>query len=271
MKKGWEVRGKARFYGVMGVLVLAVLGMDLAAWAWERAGSNFFHTQGRVFIGVNAATSSHGGDANAYLQVHNPESNPNNMEVARFTARVGANRMSYITVGDPTLDPKGTQGYLAYGPSTKKWHLGTHFQGPSLTVSSLADGGFVGIGVMAPTHPLHLKSGAHVTAGGIWSNASSRSLKENLEDLSAEKAMEAFGRLNPVVFNYRSDRSERHVGFVAEDVPELLASRDRKGLSPMDMVAVLTKVVQEQQKLIAEQRQTLAALSARVEVLEDKK
>jgi len=33
-------------------------------------------------------------------------------------------------------------------------------------------------------------------------------------------------------------------------VPELVATSDREGLSTMDIVAVLTKVVQEQQKKI---------------------
>jgi hypothetical protein len=41
------------------------------------------------------------------------------------------------------------------------------------------------------------------------------------------------------------DKDEKHVGFIAEDVPELVAMKDRKSLSPMDIVAVLTKVVQE--------------------------
>jgi len=34
-------------------------------------------------------------------------------------------------------------------------------------------------------------------------------------------------------------------------VPDLVATKDRKGLSPMDIVAVLTKVVQQQQKTIS--------------------
>jgi hypothetical protein len=33
-------------------------------------------------------------------------------------------------------------------------------------------------------------------------------------------------------------------------VPELVATQDRKSLSPMDIVAVLTKVTQDQQKRI---------------------
>jgi hypothetical protein len=55
-----------------------------------------------------------------------------------------------------------------------------------------------------------------------------------------------------VQFNYRSDDSETYVGFIAEDVPALVANRDRASLSPMDIVAVLTKVIQAQQARIEE-------------------
>ena len=40
--------------------------------------------------------------------------------------------------------------------------------------------------------------------------------------------------------------TRRLSGFIAEEVPELISTKDRKGLSSMDIVAVLTKVVQEQ-------------------------
>jgi hypothetical protein len=63
-----------------------------------------------------------------------------------------------------------------------------------------------------------------------------------------------------VKYNYKADREERHVGFIAEDVPSLVASKDRKGLSPMDVVAVLTRVVQEQQKTISDLNSRIAEL-----------
>jgi len=62
--------------------------------------------------------------------------------------------------------------------------------------------------------------------------------------------MTALRELQPTRFNYKVDKQEECVGFIAADVPELLANKDRNGLSPMDIVAVLTKVVQEQQKKI---------------------
>ena len=46
-----------------------------------------------------------------------------------------------------------------------------------------------------------------------------------------------------IKFKYKVNSDEQNVGFVAEDVPELVATKDRKGMSPMDVVAVLTSVL----------------------------
>jgi len=119
---------------------------------------------------------------------------------------------------------------------------------PRLTIIG---NGYVGIGIQDPEYPLEMASGAYVTTGGVWTNASSREYKDNIETLATEEALDALKELNPVKFGYKKDVTEKHVGFIAEEVPDLIATKDRKGLSPMDIVAVLTKVVQEQQKAIS--------------------
>ncbi|MDQ7000226.1 MAG: hypothetical protein Q9M12_04990, partial [Mariprofundus sp.] len=53
-----------------------------------------------------------------------------------------------------------------------------------------------------------------------------------------------------------------YVGFIAEDVPALVAMRDRKSLAAMDIVAVLTKVAKEQKAQLSEQKAQLSALKA---------
>ena len=104
------------------------------------------------------------------------------------------------------------------------------------------------------------------TTGGIsatqFINMSSRELKANIAELSGSEAMATLENLNPVKFNYKADSDKNlHVGFIAEDVPALVATSDRTGLSAMDIVAVLTKAVQEQRK-------TIAALEEKVKMLE---
>jgi hypothetical protein len=130
-------------------------------------------------------------------------------------------------------------------------------------------GGYVGIGTTNAQYPLHLGNGAHVTAGGVWTNASSRALKDDITPLTLERAQEALLALAPVEYVYKADPSERQVGFIAEDVPALVAQNDRTSLSPMDLVAVLTKVVQAQQAqltalqaTVTQQGKTIAALQA---------
>ena len=111
------------------------------------------------------------------------------------------------------------------------------------------DGHFVRIGnEIWPSHPLHMASDAHVTVGGVWTNASSRDLKENIQDISIEEAMAALALLTPKKYNYKVDKEDECLGFIAEDVPDLVATKDRKGMSSMDVVALLTKIVQQQQE-----------------------
>ena len=129
--------------------------------------------------------------------------------------------------------------------------------------------GNVGIGTQTPTHPLQMAGGAY-SNGSSWVDGSSREYKENIKNLNTEDAVETLKGLNPVTFNYKASPGEGHVGFVAEDVPELVATKDRKGLSPMDIVAVLTKVVQEQQKLVQEQHTVIKALRERLAQVESK-
>jgi hypothetical protein len=107
---------------------------------------------------------------------------------------------------------------------------------------------------------LQMANGATCTAGGVWQDASSRELKEDIRGLSANDAKDALSTLKPVRFNYKKDKEEEYLGFIAEDVPELVASKDRKGMSPMDVVAVLTKVAQEQQKTISELQKRISEL-----------
>lgn len=95
---------------------------------------------------------------------------------------------------------------------------------------------------------------------GKVEQGSSRELKENIRRLSGDNAMNAVMALDAVTFNYKTDPNSHSVGFIAEDVPGLVASSDRKTLSAMDITAALTKVVQEQQRQILILRKEVEAL-----------
>jgi len=109
--------------------------------------------------------------------------------------------------------------------------------------------GDVGIGVADPTHKLDISGGAYCD-GGAWVPGSSREYKENIKSITLDEAVDTLDKLDPVKFNYKTNKDEDYLGFIAEDVPELVATNERKGVAPFDVIAVLTKVVQQQQKAI---------------------
>jgi hypothetical protein len=127
--------------------------------------------------------------------------------------------------------------------------------------------GFIAIGVNAfpgsfdPAFPLELAgTGAHLTTGGIWTNASSRALKQDISALGLPEAISTLEKMEPVTYEYKAEPGETYVGFIAEDVPALVASSDHKSMSPMDVVAVLTRVVQEHEQTIQELRKEISEL-----------
>lgn len=195
--------------------------------------SQVFDNGNQVGIGTDEPTQRL--EVNGSLQIHDRNSNLAGLMITQSDGETGYimhNRASTLTIGAGSVD----------------------------RVTIDRDGN-VGIGTSRPAHPLELASGAHVTAGGVWTNSSSRAKKENIEALTLDEALAALVWLEPVHFNYKTDTVEQHVGFIAEDVPDIVATSDRTGLSTMDIVAVLTRVIQAQQ-------QQINALEARLDVIE---
>ncbi|WP_437295412.1 tail fiber domain-containing protein [Sorangium sp. So ce426] len=110
-------------------------------------------------------------------------------------------------------------------------------------------------------------SGATVTLlGDVRTNAgvtvtSSAAVKERIQTLPAEEALSVFRHLTPVTYAYKDDPEKRLlVGFIAEDVPELVGTPDRKAIAPFSILAVLTRVVQAHD-------QALQALERRLDAM----
>merc|ERR1711871_1937846 len=145
--------------------------------------------------------------------------------------------------------------------------------------------GRVGFGGQIPnaSAAAQFSSGSYISTGGAWHQASRRALKRDIQDLSLEEAVAVVRDLEPVTYRYLAN-GEFHVGFIAEDVPALVAGNvsqaqsPRKGLSALDFVAVLTKVVQSHEaqlgayaeggehqsraQMVAELRSAIKSLSA---------
>ncbi|NJN88579.1 MAG: tail fiber domain-containing protein [Leptolyngbyaceae cyanobacterium SL_7_1] len=114
--------------------------------------------------------------------------------------------------------------------------------------------------------------------GGTIEQLSSRTIKENIRDLSSQEAAEMLKQLNPVKFNYTLPTDQTlHTGFIAEEIPELLTSPDRQAVRLLDVVAVLTKTIKDQRegmlllnRVVKQQQAAIAALTEKVAQLENR-
>jgi len=93
-------------------------------------------------------------------------------------------------------------------------------------------------------------------------NISSRDFKDRIVDLSSVEAEHLLGELHPVKYRLKSDPHQNpHIGFVAEDLPPLLTTPDRKAYKPTDILAVLTMVIQRLQERINQLTEKVNAVS----------
>jgi hypothetical protein len=120
-------------------------------------------------------------------------------------------------------------------------------------------------------------SGAHVTAGGVWTNASSRDKKENLQAVAPHEVLDTLASLPLYRWNYKNeDSSVRHLGPVAEDFATAFAlggSDKHIGTIDADGVALaaiqgLHQIVTEKDGAIAELEAENARIQARLERIE---
>ena len=130
-------------------------------------------------------------------------------------------------------------------------------------------GGNFGINNTNPLYPLHMASGARVTAGGVWTNASDIAKKTDISELNYGLA--EVMRLLPKSYKYKADDSPS-IGFIAQEIetviPEVVSGEDGdKGVAYGLMTAVLVKAVQEQQSEIDELKALLEQQAKMIEVL----
>jgi len=137
---------------------------------------------------------------------------------------------------------------------------------------------YIGIGVAAPTHLLHVNGIARSTQSS-FATSSDRRVKKNINNL--ENSLETIMSLRPVTYEYvdeyvhgNESLSGIKKGFIAQEVAAVDSSmvtrtsetfgdqtiEDFNVLNTSNMTPLLTGAVQEQQELIGEQNRKIASL-----------
>lgn len=166
-----------------------------------------------------------------------------NTDGVQMDAKAGA-----LNIGLYVSNVSGQSKLSMTGPST-----GT----PETTIVIDAALKRFGIGVSQPTNPIQHSSGAKLTAGGDWINASDANLKENFHSVDGAQVLAKLDRLPIKRWNYKVEPDDvTHIGPTAQDFQAAfgLGSDDRT-ISTIDPSGVALVAVQElNRKLDAENR-----------------
>lgn len=121
-----------------------------------------------------------------------------------------------------------------------------------------------------------------------WTNASDRRLKHDIKPVG--QGLSFVEKLEPSEFVYNTGKGGKALGFIAQDVQQVMNESDMEGynlvttmqgdtlgLNYTELIPILTKAIQEQQAIINEehrvmdkQQQTIDVLLKRMEALEEK-
>jgi Chaperone of endosialidase len=132
----------------------------------------------------------------------------------------------------------------------------------------------VGINNPNPAFPIHHSSGARLTAGGVWTNASSRSLKTAFEAIDPLAVLDKVADLPVQGWRYKvEDASTRHIGPVAEDFQRVFGLGDGESIGTVDAngvaLAAIQGLVQKMDKALAAKDAEIAELRQEVRSLKD--
>jgi len=121
-------------------------------------------------------------------------------------------------------------------------------------------------------NPIEHSSGAHLTVGGDWTNASDKDLKENFTKIDGEELLEKIEELPITQWNYKNeDESITHIGPTAQDFQKTFGvGSNEKAISTIDpsgiALAAIKELIKQNQELIKANEE----LNKRVKALEKK-
>jgi hypothetical protein len=180
------------------------------------------------------------------------------------TARDGTKYMDSLSADNSASGKTSDAGFAIENKREGfKWEFRTYEAAEGFTATKAGTGGGEFI-VENTTNDYHnakmVVGGVTVFENGHLVTASSRKLKTAIEPLDTQAALDAFRKLQPVSYEYKAYKGDKVVGFIAEDIPDLVAMPSRKAFDSAEVVAVLTKVVQEQDKKIVQQAKKIEEL-----------
>lgn len=146
------------------------------------------------------------------------------------------------------------------GSDALKWKLYTAGD-DRMTVTA---NGLVGLGTTAPVHPLQMASGAHVTAGGAWVNASDVESKQNFRPIDAKQILAKVASLPISKWNYIAEPGVDRIGPTAQDFYAAFGlGADNKSIGTLDSDGVMYAAIKGLVEQLGERDQKIEELEAK--------
>ncbi|MFH1374493.1 MAG: tail fiber domain-containing protein [bacterium] len=120
---------------------------------------------------------------------------------------------------------------------------------------------------------LYTSTGAFLSKGGVWQNASDKHLKENFTPVDGREILEKITLLPIMRWNYQTeDDQTQHIGPVSQDFYTVFGvGGDDKTISTIDPSGIALAAIQELYERSKEQQQTIEELREKVAKVDDLK
>jgi hypothetical protein len=127
----------------------------------------------------------------------------------------------------------------------------TYSAGAGLTLSGTSFSVTKTITASETADTIALRNGSGQLVATGFFQASSRTLKTNITPFT-RSALDIIREVAVVNFNYKTDVINKHIGFIAEDTPEELSTRNKNVMDSNNTIGVLLKAIQELESKVKE-------------------
>ncbi len=116
-------------------------------------------------------------------------------------------------------------------------------------------------GSSGTANPIEHSSGAHLTPGGVWTNASDENLKENFQQVDGADILEKINALPISQWNYKSESDDvTHIGPTAQDFQRVFGvGENDKTISTIDPSGIALAAIKELNKKLEQENKALRA------------
>jgi hypothetical protein len=182
----------------------------------------------------------------------------NNTAAGSFSFAAGNNASARHTGSFVWADSQSDPGSPVASTNTDQFIVGA------------SHGVWFGPSSASPTFPGYLNTGtgAYLTNGGVWTNASDRNLKEHFTPVDGRALLDTLAHLPVTRWNYKTERGVQHIGPTAQDFQAAFGlGGDAKTITTLDPSGIALRAIQELDRANRELRDALAAQAREIESL----